>query len=76
MSIVDESGPRYVRMAHLAIVGSHSTNGVSALHTRILQDVPGIGFTRFKAVDVVRHPMVAKIIEAYEAAEGSDGSNA
>ncbi len=35
---------------------------------RILRGVGGIGFTRFKAVDVVRHPMVAKIIEAYEAA--------
>ena len=29
MSIIDESGERYVRMAFLAIVGSHSTNGVA-----------------------------------------------
>ncbi len=33
---------------------------------RILQDVPGVGFTRFTAEDVVRHPLVARIIRAYE----------
>ncbi len=37
MSIIDESGPRYVRMAHLACVGSHVINGVAALHTRLLK---------------------------------------
>ncbi|HET6764637.1 MAG TPA: glycogen/starch/alpha-glucan phosphorylase, partial [Longimicrobiaceae bacterium] len=31
-------GSGQVRMAHLAIVGSHSTNGVAALHTEILKD--------------------------------------
>jgi glycogen phosphorylase len=40
MSILDESGERYVRMAHLACVGSHAINGVAALHTELLkQDV-------------------------------------
>ncbi len=34
---------------------------------RVLRRVEGIGFTRFTAGDVVRHPMVARIIEAYEA---------
>jgi len=34
----------------------------------ILKDVPQIGFSYFKAADVVRHPLVAKIIRAYEAA--------
>jgi starch phosphorylase len=29
MSLIDESGPRYVRMAHLATVGSHKVNGVT-----------------------------------------------
>ena len=38
MSIIGEDGERYVRMAHLAIVGSHSVNGVSALHSDILKD--------------------------------------
>ncbi|HSF92939.1 MAG TPA: PhoH family protein, partial [Paracoccaceae bacterium] len=33
---------------------------------RVLRNVDGIGFTRFTAVDVVRHPMVAKIIQAYD----------
>lgn len=40
MSLIDESGERYVRMAHLACVGSHSINGVAALHTELMkQDV-------------------------------------
>ena len=34
MSIIEEGGEQRVRMAHLAIVGSHSVNGVAALHTR------------------------------------------
>ncbi|MEM1272816.1 MAG: PhoH family protein [Pseudomonadota bacterium] len=34
---------------------------------RILHDVSGIHFSYFKSTDVVRHPMVAKIIEAYDA---------
>jgi glycogen phosphorylase len=38
MSIIGENGERCVRMAHLAIVGSHSVNGVSALHSEILKD--------------------------------------
>src|ERR687885_1142238 len=37
MSLIDESGERYVRMAHLACVGSHSINGVAALHTELLE---------------------------------------
>ncbi len=39
---------------------------------RILRRVPGIGFTRFDARDVVRHPLVARIIEAYEKAGDPD----
>jgi glycogen phosphorylase len=37
MSIIEEDGEKRVRMAHLAIVGSHSVNGVAALHTDILK---------------------------------------
>jgi starch phosphorylase len=37
LSLIDERGPRYVRMAHLACVGSHAVNGVADLHTRLLQ---------------------------------------
>jgi phosphate starvation-inducible PhoH-like protein len=35
----------------------------------ILQDVEGVNFTFFSAKDVVRHPIVARIIQAYERAE-------
>ena len=34
---------------------------------RLLGGIPRIGFTRFSSRDVVRHPLVAAIIEAYEA---------
>ena len=37
LSLIDESGPRFVRMAHLATVGSHAINGVSAMHTDLLK---------------------------------------
>jgi len=33
---------------------------------RILADVRGLAFTDFDATDVVRHPLVARIVEAYE----------
>ena len=38
MSLIDEAGGRYVRMAHLACVGSHAINGVAELHTRLLKE--------------------------------------
>ncbi|MDO5090577.1 MAG: PhoH family protein [Cardiobacteriaceae bacterium] len=34
--------------------------------SRVLNDVEGISFTRFEAKDVVRHPLVQRIIEAYD----------
>jgi starch phosphorylase len=37
LSIIDEDGERYVRMAHLGCIGSHSVNGVSALHSELLK---------------------------------------
>lgn len=37
MSLIDESGERYVRMAHLAAVGSHAVNGVAGLHSQLLR---------------------------------------
>jgi starch phosphorylase len=38
MSIIEEGDEKKVRMAHLAIVGSHSVNGVARLHTRLLKE--------------------------------------
>jgi glycogen phosphorylase len=37
MSLIDESGERYIRMAHLACVGSHRINGVAEIHTELLR---------------------------------------
>jgi glycogen phosphorylase len=37
MSLIEESAPKQVRMTHLAIVGSHAINGVSALHTELIR---------------------------------------
>jgi len=37
MSLIGEEGGRYVRMAHLASMGSHAINGVAALHTELLK---------------------------------------
>lgn len=39
MSIVEETGEQYVRMSHLACIGSHAINGVSRLHTQLLKNV-------------------------------------
>ena len=37
VSIIEESGPKYVRMANLASLGSQTINGVAALHTELLK---------------------------------------
>ena len=37
VSLIEEGATRQVRMAHLAIIGSHSTNGVAALHSELLK---------------------------------------
>ena len=37
MSIIEEGSPKMIRMAYLSVVGSHTTNGVAALHTDLLK---------------------------------------
>lgn len=41
----------------------------------VLKDVPGLGFTFFKSGDVVRHPLVQLIVEAYEKHEANEAQN-
>lgn len=36
LSLIEEGAPKQIRMAYLAVVGSHTTNGVAALHTELL----------------------------------------
>jgi starch phosphorylase len=52
VSLIEEGPTRRVRMAHLAVVGSHSTNGVAEIHsnllrTRVLRDFAEIFPDRF-----------------------------
>lgn len=46
VSIIQEEGERRVRMAHLAVVGSHKVNGVSKLHTRLMKETLFADFDR------------------------------
>ena len=47
LSIIEEGPVKMVRMAHLAIVGSHSVNGVAELHSQLLKDRIFPGFHEF-----------------------------
>jgi starch phosphorylase len=47
MSIIDDSGERRVRMAHLAIVGSHRVNGVAQLHSDLMRQQVFREFAQF-----------------------------
>jgi starch phosphorylase len=38
LSLIEETHPKMVRMAHLSVLGSHTTNGVAALHSRLLTE--------------------------------------
>ncbi|GAO37753.1 glycogen phosphorylase [Sulfuricella sp. T08] len=47
MSIIDEDNGRRIRMAHLAIVGSHQVNGVAQIHTELMRQTIFADFDRF-----------------------------
>jgi glycogen phosphorylase len=47
MSIIDENGGKRIRMAHLAIVGSHKVNGVAQIHTNLMKQTIFSDFDRF-----------------------------
>jgi starch phosphorylase len=46
VSIIDEKNGRRVRMAHLAVIGSHTVNGVAAIHSGLLQTTLFSDFNR------------------------------
>lgn len=46
MSLISEEGERRIRMAHLAIVGSHTVNGVAQLHTDLMKSTIFADFER------------------------------
>lgn len=47
MSIIDEAGVKRIRMAYLAIVGSHKVNGVAQIHTELMKQTIFADFDRF-----------------------------
>ncbi|HVW64577.1 MAG TPA: glycogen/starch/alpha-glucan phosphorylase [Nitrosospira sp.] len=47
MSIINEEGERRIRMAHLAIVGSHKVNGVAQIHTELMKQTIFADFDHF-----------------------------
>ena len=46
MSIIDETDTKHIRMAHLAIVGSHKVNGVASIHTKLMCETIFADFNR------------------------------
>ncbi|CAG8639974.1 16883_t:CDS:10, partial [Acaulospora morrowiae] len=51
LSIIEESAPQFVRMAHLAIVGSHRVNGVAKLHSTLIKETIFKDFVRYYGSD-------------------------
>ncbi|KAI3639319.1 hypothetical protein MIR68_002849 [Amoeboaphelidium protococcarum] len=47
MSIIEEGMPQFVRMAHLAIVGSHTINGVASIHSSLIKQTIFQDFVKF-----------------------------
>jgi starch phosphorylase len=53
MSIISEDGGRRVRMSHLAIVGSHTVNGVAALHTELMKSTIFADFNHYSPGKII-----------------------
>ena len=53
LSIIDEYGARRIRMAHLAIIGSHTVNGVAELHTELMKRTIFADFERIAPGKIV-----------------------
>ncbi|MDD4929870.1 MAG: glycogen/starch/alpha-glucan phosphorylase [Gallionella sp.] len=53
LSIIDETKGRRVRMSHLAIIGSHTVNGVAALHTELMKRTIFADFERITPGKIV-----------------------
>ena len=51
----------------------HQLSGLKHVQ-QVLQDVDGLSFCEFTAADVVRHPLVQRIVAAYEAVENDDNA--
>ncbi|TPX68538.1 glycogen phosphorylase [Spizellomyces sp. 'palustris'] len=47
MSVIEEGHPQYVRMAHLAAIGSHHVNGVAELHSELVKTTIFADFVEF-----------------------------
>jgi len=53
MSIIDEENGRRIRMSHLAIVGSHTVNGVARLHTELMKSTIFADFHRLNSDKII-----------------------
>ncbi len=56
-------------------LAKHEQSGLVHVKT-VLNDVPGISFTHFTAKDVVRHPLVQRIVEAYDHHDATNAKDA
>jgi glycogen phosphorylase len=79
MSIIDETGVRRVRMAYLAVIGSHKVNGVAQLHTELMKQTIFADFHRMYPDRIVNmtngitprrwlnqaNPMLSKLITSH-----------
>jgi starch phosphorylase len=53
LSLIDEEGGRRLRMAHLAIIGSHRVNGVSQIHTDLMKETIFADFDRLSPDKII-----------------------